>query len=84
MLTRVKTACKKMYFHQAIVDSKNSPQKTLEVLRQLLGGNKKSFDLPSVMNTDEKRVFFNALPLDSLSSYFIRNFSLGLNVYIAP
>ena len=33
VLTRVKTASIKIYFHKAIHDSKNSPQKTWDVLR---------------------------------------------------
>ena len=36
MLTRVKAASKKLYFHDAIHKSKNSPQKTWEVLNELL------------------------------------------------
>ena len=36
MLTRVKAASKKLYFHDAIHKSKNSQQKTLEVLNELL------------------------------------------------
>ena len=52
----LKPLLKKIYFHKAIHDSKNSPQKTWDVLRQLLSGNKKSLDLPSVMNIDEKLV----------------------------
>ena len=70
MLTRVKTASKKIYFHKAIHDSKNSPQKTWNVLRQLLSGNKKSLDLPSVMNIDEKRVQEPELTAESFNNFF--------------
>ena len=52
----LKPLLNKIYFHKVIHDSKNSPQKTWDALRQLLSGNKKSLDLPSVMNIDEKRV----------------------------
>ena len=70
MLTRVKTASKKIYFHKVIHDSKNSPQKTLLVLRQLLSGNEKSLDLPSVMNIDEKRVEEPKLIAESFNNFF--------------
>ena len=70
MLTRVKTDSKKMYFHKAIHDRKNSPQKTWDVLRQLLSGNKKSLDLPSVMNIDEKRVEEPELIAESFNNFF--------------
>ena len=70
MPTRVKTASKKIYFYKAIHDSKNSPQKTWDVLRQLLSGNKKSLDLPSVMSIDEKRVEEPELTADSFNNFF--------------
>ena len=40
MLTRIKAASKKLYFRDAIHKSKNSPQKTWEVLNELLVGKK--------------------------------------------
>ena len=48
----------------------NSPQKTWDVLRQLLSGNKKSLDLPSVMNIDEKRVAEPELIAESFNNFF--------------
>ena len=71
VLARVKTASKKTYFHKAIHDrKKNSPKKIWEVLRQLLGGDKKSLDLPSVMNIDEKRVEEPELIAESFNDFF--------------
>ena len=49
MLTRVKAASKKLYYHDAIHKSKNSPQKTWEVLNELLVGKKKSLVKPSIL-----------------------------------
>ena len=49
---------------------KNSPKKIWEVLRQLLGGDKKSLDLPSVMNIDEKRVEEPELIAESFNDFF--------------
>ena len=70
-LTCVKTASRKIYFHKAIHDGKNSPQKTWDVLRQLLSGNKKLLDLPSVMNIDEKCVKEPELIVESLNNFFV-------------
>ena len=70
MLTHVKTTSKKIYFHKAIYDSKNNPQKTWKVLQQLLGGNKKSLDLPSGMNIDEKRVEETERIAESFNNFF--------------
>ena len=70
VLTRAKAASKKIYFHKAIHDSKNSPQKIWDVLRQLLSGNKKSLDLPSVTNIDEKRVEEPELRAESFNNFF--------------
>ena len=70
VLTRVKTASEKLYFHKAIHGSKNSPETTWEVLRQLLSSNKKSLDLPSVMNIDKKRVEEPELITESFSNCF--------------
>ena len=70
MLTRAKAASKKIYFHKAIHDSKNSPQKIWDVLRQLLSGNKKSLDLPSVTIIDEKRVEEPELRAESFNNFF--------------
>ena len=56
MITRVKAASKKLYFHDAIHKSKNSPQKTWEVLNELLVRRKKSLVKPSILNVEGKRI----------------------------
>ena len=70
MLTRVKAASKKLYFHDAIHKSKNSPQKTWEVLNELLVGKKRSLVKPSILNVEGKRIEETKLMAESFNNFF--------------
>ena len=70
MLTCVKAASKKLYFHDAIHKSKNSPQKTWEVLNELLVGKKKSLVKPSILNVEGKRIEETKLMAESFNNFF--------------
>ena len=93
MLTRVKTAFKKIYFHKAIHDSKNSPQKTWDEPNTnfnyfLYKSSKVSSSITLIPPTaneviNELNCLKNkkAAGSDDLSSFFIKSASL---IIIAP
>ena len=70
MLTRIKAVSKKLYFHDAIHKSKNSPQKTWEVLNKLLVGKKKSLVKPSILNVEGKRIEETKLMAEYFNNFF--------------
>ena len=72
MLTRVKADSKKLYFHDAIHKSKNSPQKTWEDLNELLVGKKKSLVKPSILNAEGKRIEETKLMAESFNNFFVK------------
>ena len=64
MLIHIKAVSKKLYFHDAIHKSKNSPQ------NELLMGKKKSLVKPSILNVKGKRIEETKLMAESFNNFF--------------